>query len=198
VKINSLSYLVAIKSYVIASATLFLAFLLLGYLYAYLSPERAGEFFSALQSVMSQKFGGMSSQSMTLAIFMNNLVASFLVLFFGIGFGLLSVLGVAFNASLLGMVVFVIKERSFFLLFSIFPHGIVELPIFLISAAIGLRLGHETLRKLLRKEDASIARELKRGLFFYITWIVPLLLLAAFIETYISLRIAQFASQILL
>lgn len=189
-KINSLSYLAAIKGYVFASTALFLASLLMGYFSAYLSPEGAGELFTALQSIMSQKFGGMSSGSMVIAIFINNLLASFLVLFFGVAFGLISVFGVAFNGLLLGMVVFVIKEESLPLLLSIFPHGIIELPVFLISAAIGLKLGHETLRKLLGKE-ASITRELRQGLSFYITWIIPLLLLAALIESYVSLRIAH-------
>jgi len=192
VKFNSFwRYLAGIRPHLLISTVLFIASLVMGYGYAFLYPEKAYGLFETLQRMMSPKFTDLSALSMTYAIFRNNLIASFIVMSAGLGLGVLSVTGLMFNGIILGMVVYVVKSKSILLLFSILPHGIIELPIFLISAAIGLRLGQEVLNKLRRKGEPSIKKELKKGLIFYIRWIVPLLLLAALIEATISLRIAQ-------
>ena len=164
----------------------------MGYGYAFMYPERAQELFEALQRMIAQKITATSALSMAYAIFMNNLLASFIVMSGGLGIGVLSVTGIMFNGIILGIVVYVVKSESILLLFSILPHGIIELPIFLISASIGLKLGQGVLNKLRRKGEPRIKKELKEGLIFYLRWIVPLLLLAALIEATISMRMAQF------
>lgn len=192
VEFNSFrGYLAAIRPHLLISTALFFASLVMGYSYAFLYPERAQGLFEALQRMIAQRIPDPGALSMAYAIFMNNLLASFIVMSGGLGLGVLSVTGIMFNGVILGMVVYVVKSQSILLLFSILPHGIIELPIFLISAAIGLRLGQEVLNKLRRKGEPSIKKELKDGLIFYFRWMVPLLLLAAFIEATISLRIAQ-------
>jgi len=192
VKFNSFwGYLAEIRPHLLVSGALYLAALAMGYGYAFLYPEKAQGVFEALRGMIAQRITDPSALSMTYAIFRNNLLASFIIMSAGLGLGVLSVTGIMFNGVLLGMVVYVVKSESVLLLFAILPHGIIELPIFLISAAIGLRLGQEVLNKLRRKGEPSIIKELKKGLIFYLRWVVPLLLLAALIEATISMRIAQ-------
>jgi stage II sporulation protein M len=183
-------YLAAIRPYLLISTALFIASFWMGYGYAFMYPETAQGLFEALQRMIAQRITDPGALSMTYTIFLNNLLASFIVLSGGLGLGVLSVTGIMFNGIILGMVVYVVKSESL-LLFSILPHGIIELPIFLISTAIGLRIGHEVLNKLRRKGEPSIIKELKEGLTFYLRWIIPLLLLAALIEATVSMRIAQ-------
>ena len=185
-------YLTAIRQHLLISTVLFFASLGMGYGYAFMYPERAQGLFEVLQRMISQRITDPSALSMAYAIFMNNLLASFIVMSGGLGLGVLSITGIMFNGIILGMVVYVVKSESILLLFSILPHGIIELPIFLISTAIGLKLGQEVLNKLRRKGESRIKKELKEGLIFYLRWIVPLLLLAAIIEATISMRMAQF------
>lgn len=64
---------------------------------------------------------------------------------------------------------------------AIVPHGIFELPAFLLSAAIGLRLGREVLK---RKGERHLKKELWNGLRMYLILILPLLLIAALIESF--------------
>lgn len=184
-------YLWEIRGYIYLSAVLFTASVMGGYLYALLLPERAEEVFTTLQRLMAQKFGGMESRFMALAIFTNNLFATFLMLIFGLFFGLLPGAGLIFNGVILGVVSYMVKKESILLLFSIIPHGVFEIPVFLGSAAIGLRLGHQVMKKVFGGE-AEISEDLRKGLYFYFRWGVPFLLVAAIVEAYLSIRIAQY------
>lgn len=184
-------YLSEIKGYIYLSAAIFSVSVVTGYLYAQFLPEKASEFFSTLQQVMAHRFGGMESGFMVLAIFVNNLIATSMMLVLGVFFGFLPSFGLVVNGIILGVVGYVVKKESVLLLFSIIPHGIFEIPVFLVSAAIGLRLGHQAVRKLFQGNEIRVLEELRRGVYFYVRWGVPFLLVAAFIEAFISIRIAN-------
>ena len=65
-------------------------------------------------------------------------------------------------------------------LFRLVPHGIFELPSFIISLGLGLRLG---LYLFLKKRGETFSGNLENVLRVFIFVILPLLLIAAFIET---------------
>jgi stage II sporulation protein M len=188
------SYVREIKGYIYLSAALFTVSVITGYLYAHFVPEKSMEFFSDLQKVMVRRFAGMEAGGMAFAIFINNIFATFIILVFGLAFGFLPGMGLVVNGLLLGVVAYMVKKKSILLLFSIIPHGIFEIPVFLMSAAIGLRLGHQVIRKLMGAGEVRLLEELKKGLYFYFKWGVPFLFVAAFIESFLSLRLAHFFS----
>lgn len=190
-KLNSplLNYLSDIRRYIYISAVMFTASVVTGYSYAYFVPEKSIEFFSTLQQVMAQRFGGMDAGFMALTIFMNNFLATFIMLVTGIFFGLLPGMGLILNGFILGVVAYIVTKKSVFMMVTIIPHGVFEIPVFLVSAAMGLRLGHQVVRKFLQNKDAGVLEELRKGLYFYFRWGVPFLFVAAFIEAYLSLRL---------
>jgi stage II sporulation protein M len=73
---------------------------------------------------------------------------------------------------------------------TIAPHGILELPAILLGTSIGLRLGTQAWRRLAGKADKTLLAELGDGLRIYFTVIVPLLLVAAAIEVYVTPHVA--------
>lgn len=79
-------------------------------------------------------------------IFRNNLTVGLLILFLGIFLGLVPLFSAAVNFFILGFLFAVLLRTGFssgLLLFasSILPHGIFEIPAFLLAAAFGLKLG---------------------------------------------------------
>jgi len=79
---------------------------------------------------------------------------------------------------------------------AILPHGVIELPMILISAAMGLRMGLLVFNALAGK-DVGIKKEFLQGLNVFFRFIAPLLLVAAAIETFITpLLIALFTGLI--
>ena len=73
---------------------------------------------------------------------------------------------------------------------TIVPHGVLELPAIFLGTSIGLRLGAHAWRWLAGKADKTLFSELGDGLRIYFSLIVPLLLVAAAVEVYVTPLIA--------
>lgn len=122
-----------------------------------------------------------------LVIFLNNALKSLLSLVLGAGFGLIPVLFVGGNGLLLGLLVNLVlkQEGLLFVLAAILPHGIIELPMILISAGLGLRLGYFMYISL-KGEKKDMRFELIESLRIYVRIIMPLLFVSAMIETFVT------------
>lgn len=140
-----------------------------------------------------------------LVIFLNNAIKSLVALVLGIGLGIIPFLFVAGNGIILGIVIgFISRQQgALFVIAALLPHGIIEIPMVLISAGIGLKLGYVMylsligmqtdirqgkpyIKTIITRLRTDIKPELKQGFWFYIRWIAPLLFLAAIIETFIT------------
>ena len=121
-------------------------------------------------------------------IFVNNSGKAFLALLLGLGIGILPLLFIASNGFILGVVVVEIQQvRGIeFVLAALVPHGVLELPSVLLSAAVGVRLGWEVIRKIRGNQSASLRYELSRGIRFFVYRLLPLFLIAAVIEAFVT------------
>ena len=119
-------------------------------------------------------------------IFLNNSLKCFLVILLGFIFGIVPLLFVAINGFIVGLITFEVEKLIGlpFALAATLPHGVIEIPMVLLSSAIGIRIGYETVNKMRGK--GSIKRELRRGIKFFALRILPLLLLAAIIEAFVT------------
>ena len=98
------------------------------------------------------------------------------------------ILALAFNGALLGAISAAIIERESvgLLLAGILPHGIIELPAFIIGEAAALSFGSLAIVSLFKKEARdSLWPHLKRNLR-YLVIALALLVPAAFIEAFIT------------
>jgi len=179
-------YLQFIWPYALLMAFIFFVFLVVGYYSAASFPSMA----ETLRESFSSRFSSIMTMSplfIMFAIFLNNAFLSLLFLVLGLALGILPVLFIAFNGYVVGVIVYLIaQERGMiFILLGLLPHGILELPMVFLSAGIGLRLGYQVFSALIGR-PTQIKKEFKEGLTFYFRWILPLLLVAAIIETFIT------------
>ncbi len=125
-------------------------------------------------------------------IFLNNAIKSLIALILGIGLGIIPILFVAGNGIIIGMLAEIVSRQrgTFFVIASTLPHGIIEVPMILISTGIGLRLGYNMYLSLIGKK-VDMKQELTQGIGFYIRVIAPLLFVAAAIETFVTPLIAS-------
>ncbi len=187
---KDIEYIYSLKKYLVLIIVVFLISVFWGLIAAIAYPEESARLIESFRN----RFGWITVLDpfdRMLAIFRNNALDSLLALLLGIGFGIVPFFIIASNGFFLGMITFVYAEKAgiFFVLASILPHGIIELPMIFLSAAIGIRLGHEFL-KWLRGSRSGLAAEIMRGIKFYIRIIFPLLFIAAVIESYITPMIA--------
>ncbi|MBW6517698.1 MAG: stage II sporulation protein M [ANME-2 cluster archaeon] len=181
------AYLELLRPYILIISSLFVVSVFTGYLAGYFNPEIAQQ----MMGQFEESYGWIAGKSplvILLFIFANNTLNSFIAMVLGVVFGLWPVLFILINGFFIGLVVFEsAREISIFIILAaLIPHGIIELPVIFISAAIGLRLGYITILKISGKMDVSIQKELFQAVRFFIKLIVPLLFLAALIETFVT------------
>ncbi len=130
---------------------------------------------------------GLNPVEILLVIFLNNAVKCFFAIVLGVGLGIIPILFVGGNGLILGLVAIeTFNEKGLnFVLAALLPHGIIEIPMILISAGLGLRLG-VYMYNFIRGEKIDMRYELVKSLQIFTRIIMPLLFLAATIETFVT------------
>lgn len=169
----------------LAATALFVFSIWFGYYLAQLDPvlvkKTIEEMFSQFDFVKN-----LNSFFIFLFIFLNNLIKGFLIVVFGTLFGLAPAVFIFSNGEMIGLVLGVSKLGigPLKVILGLLPHGILEVPAIIMSSGYGLWLGYRFWRFVFFREPFKIyfSYALKR----YVRIIVPLLLVAAIIETFIT------------
>ncbi|EEG76712.1 stage II sporulation protein M [Dethiobacter alkaliphilus] len=125
-----------------------------------------------------------------LILFFHNLTASLQVILLGLILGIPPLFSAIANGSVLGILAFQLGQEGVavvpFLLAGILPHGIFELPAFLLSAAFGLKLGYHLVFPLPGLKRLESVKNIFREIGGALPMIVILLAIAALIEVFIT------------
>ncbi|MGB2728086.1 MAG: stage II sporulation protein M [Halobacteriota archaeon] len=187
-KISLSAYLHSLRFYILFVSVLFVGSIVLGYMgfQSELFSEPM-EWIQELSENIKDSTQEYPSWLIFLAffavIFLNNAFACFLDIILGPLIGIFPMFSAFINGGLLGWFA---QKEGLIVFLAIVPHGIFELPAFLLSAAIGLRLGREVLK---RKSERHLKKELGDGLKVFVILILPLLLIAALIESVLIVAI---------
>jgi len=197
-------YLYSLRKYILIVTGLFILSLIIGLMISVIYPGFSENYFEMFQQSVGW-ITTLNPLAIMLVIFLNNAIKSLVALVLGIGLGIIPFLFVAGNGIILGIVIgFISRQQgALFVIAALLPHGIIEIPMVLISAGIGLKLGYVMylsligmqtdirqgkpyIKTIITRLRTDIKPELKQGFWFYIRWIAPLLFLAAIIETFIT------------
>ncbi|MCD6550414.1 stage II sporulation protein M [bacterium] len=178
-------YLRTLIPYILGAIVIFIVGIFLGYYFAEFYPDQAKE----LILIIRQTYEPLLHQNkilQTLSIFLKNGLSSLFVILSGLLFGIFPLIALLNNGEILGILAnFSLKQASFsYFLTGIIPHGILEIPCFLIFSAIGLKIGWTVIRKIFNKE-VSIVKELNLGLTLFIRLLI-ILFFSALIEVFIT------------
>ena len=181
-----IKYLYSLKQFIIISSALFVFSIIYGYFSAKISPEDAKttllEFEKMFEPIIES---GLFMQFVY--IFLNNAFALFISIISGIFFGIFPLLSVFSNGAIIGIFAFLWGQEFtlFEFLIGIVPHGIIEIPLLIVSAAIGLKIGKTVIDRVFKKKG-KIKPEIKKGLNFYVKIMLFLALITAAIEVFIT------------
>jgi stage II sporulation protein M len=130
---------------------------------------------------------GNLSMLLLLIIFINNAVKALGLVFLGILLGLPPLLFIAVNGFVLGGLGSALESANGwgYVLASFVPHGVIEIPVILLATALGLTVGMESLKWLVRRES-RVKLQLSDCLKVYVRWILPGLAVAAIIEVFVT------------
>jgi len=185
-------YFFELRSYFIASVLLITA----GTAFGLLASTYVLKLSSTLEETLKEfakPFLGLPKPYLALAIFLNNGLKTLVVMVAGFLGVIVPLIFLMVNGIVLGIVLHVAiqsKGLSAFML-AVVPHGLFELPAVLLGTSIGFMLGVRTIKRVFGNGDKTMVRELARGLRFFLTVIVPLLLFAAFVEAFITSSVVR-------
>jgi len=179
-------YFYSFRYYFLFSSLLFIFSVGFGYLFAKTSPIEVKKVLEQFRVIL-EPIQQMNKYQQVLFIFLNNSLTGFLAILLGIIFGLFPFLVVFANGEMLGILIFLSQEALPLTVFftGIFPHGIIEIPVLLFCASMGLKLGRITFKKIFKKEG-EIKTEIKSALLFFFKFLIPLFFLASIIEVFIT------------
>lgn len=185
-------YIRILWPYLVIIIFVFFGSLIAGYFSAANFPSMA----DTLMKGFSARFGPLLTMSplyIMLTIFLNNSFVSLLSLVLGMALGIFPLIFIAFNGFFVGVISYIVGQQKgfLFIFLALLPHGIIELPMVFLSASTGLRLGYHVFLYLIGK-PTELKKEFIEGIKFYFQLIVPLLLVAAIIETFITPLILSF------
>ena len=158
------------------------------------------ELMEEIVASFDERFGEMPALDYNLAkeIFIQNLTVSIVAWLGALFLGLTPLFVVTVNGFILGYVVayyliyfgFTI-QNSLFLAATLVPHGILELPAFLVAAVLGLRLGWGWLGIDAQGNRWGTFKLTIKETTMYFSFVVLALIAAAFIEVFISGQIVS-------
>lgn len=180
-------YLFGMRRYIALAALVYFISIFVGYLWASVFPDAAQKIIEEFRQMLGPVHKA-SPLGLFVFIFIKNAVAGFLAVFAGIVFGIFPLLALFSNGAFLGAFAHLFFQKTSsaaIFLAGILPHGAVEIPAFLFSAAAGFCLGIAVFRRIISGEK-ELGRKFRRAAKLYLFIILPLFLAAAFIEAFIT------------
>lgn len=151
-----------------------------------LLPEAAHSFGEGISEFVDLA-RGLSRPELFVFIFLNNTVKALVMMYLGVGFGLVPLVFMFFNGMAIAVIVggLSLSIGVGTAMTALLPHGLIEITAILLAAAVGLRLGWAFARRL-RSQAVPLKAYLTDAWRFFLRLLMPMLLLAAVIETWIT------------
>ena len=170
------------------TAAAFAVLAVLGFAAGMLFPDAAQQLLDRFAAQLEQL--GLSSNVPQSQMMATLFFASLLAMLYGlIPFVPLSALALGTNALLLGAFAALYQHHGIGLsvyFIGILPHGIFELPALILSCALGLLICRTGTEKLRKRSDVSFLRRVLDCNRVFLSFVAPLLLVAALVEAYIT------------
>lgn len=174
----------------------FAGIVVLSFLASLLFPAQADGIVEQFAQMLQQS--GVSDEGGNIQFFpllLNNFVAMITSVAYGlIPFIRLPALTLGVNGASLGLFAGYYVHQNISLwkyLAGVLPHGIFEIPALILSAALGLYLCKAVTSALREKKKGAVSAAVSRCGQILVYWILPLLILAAVVETYLTPAIFQ-------
>jgi len=171
---------------IIVAFLLFFATLTVGWVGTAQNPAVGEQLMAAFQKEVAGEIISSNSFDIFVKLFFNNLEACVLLFLGGASFGILTIFILSLNGVVIGAIMEIVHNdhSALFVAAAILPHGVFEIPAFIISGSLGILLAQSLINEWYGTGDtAESARGYART---FLLWVLPLVLIAAFVEAFIT------------
>ena len=165
---------------------LFFATMCLGWVGSAQNPAIGNDLLKLFEKEVAGQMTTGNSYDMCLKLFSNNLEACILLFLGGASFGILTIFIMSLNGVVIGAIMEIVRHdhTPLFVAAAILPHGIFEIPAFIIAGALGVLLAQSLTAEWYGSGDAAAdARGYART---FLLWVLPLVAVAACVEAFIT------------
>jgi stage II sporulation protein M len=174
------------------TAALFAISMAIGVLITVTDPEIGRQLMEFFKDAVIGEIMDDSSFVLAGKLFLNNIQACLFMFLGGATFGVVTLFIIGTNGFVIGSILEVVRQEQslLYVAAAVVPHGIFEIPAFIISGALGFSLARALWREWAGSGDAgSDAAVLGRR---FVANVLPLIAIAAITEAFITPQIIQF------
>lgn len=170
---------------------LFLVAMIIGWVGTARDPTIGNDLLVMFQKEIAGQITIGNSIDMCIKLFANNLEACILLFLGGASFGILTVLILSLNGIVIGAITEIISHghSAIFIAAAILPHGIFEIPAFILAAALGFLMAQSLIAEWYGAADTAADAAQSARLFIFC--VVPLIAMAAVVEAFITPAVIQ-------
>jgi stage II sporulation protein M len=171
---------------IIVTLLLFFTTITVGWLGSALNPSVGPDLMKLFEKEVAGQMDGTNPYDMCLKLFANNLQACVLLFLGGASFGILTIFIMSLNGIVIGAIMEMVRRdhTPLFVAAAIVPHGIFEIPAFIIAGALGILLAQSLIAEWYGGGDTAVdARTFGR---LFILYVLPLVAIAACVEAFIT------------
>jgi stage II sporulation protein M len=171
---------------IIVTLLLFSATITVGWVGTMQHPAIGENLMKLFEKEVADQIMGKDPTDIFVKLFFNNFEACILLFLGGASFGILTIFIMSLNGILIGAIMQIVhKDHSFaFVAAAILPHGIFEIPAFVISGALGILLAQSLINEWYNGADT--ATEATKFARIFILYVIPLVAIAALVEAFIT------------
>jgi stage II sporulation protein M len=171
---------------IIVTFLLFLATVIIGWVGAAQDPSIGQDLIKLFEKEVAGQMDGTNPYDMCVKLFANNLQACILLFLGGASFGILTIFIMSLNGIVIGAIMELVHKdhTPLFVAAAILPHGIFEIPAFILSGALGILLAQSLITEWNSGQDTAVDAHRFGRLF--ILYVLPLVAIAACVEAFIT------------
>jgi len=176
----------SLKNSATLTLLLFCAMVTIGWVGSAYHPAIGEQLIGLFEKEVAGQVAGAGPFELCGKIFVNNLEACIILFLGGASFGIVTILIMSLNGIVIGAIMeIVLRDHSpAFVAAAIIPHGIFEIPGFIVAGALGFMFSQALINEYYGQEDAAAtAARLSR---VFVTVVLPLIAVAAVVEAFIT------------
>jgi len=176
----------AVKKALVIASVLFVAGVLTGWAGSAQNPAVGQELIRFFEKEVAGQMDGENPADMCAKLFANNLQACILLFLGGASLGIITIFILGLNGIVIGAIMEIVQKdhTPLYVAAAILPHGIFEIPAFILSGALGILLARSLIAEWNGVGDSG-SDALRFGRLFII-YVLPLVALAAVVEAFIT------------
>ena len=175
-----------LRNTIIITIILFFASLTAGWVGTAHDPAMGEDLMRLFEKEIAGQMKGNNPYDMAVTLFTNNLEACILLFLGGATCGVLTVFILSLNGVVIGAIMEIVREDHSiaFVAAAILPHGIFEIPAFILAGAFGFLLTRSLIAEWYG--DADMAADAGRYARRFLMYVLPLVAIAACVEAFIT------------